>query len=77
MSWLDGPSLFFSCRSSSDDVFFSLSIIDEDISMVVDSRDIDRCVCVCVCVHMHGCACMRATLEATTDHCAALTSLVP
>ena len=32
-------------RSLSEGSFFSLSIIDEDISMVVDSRDISRYDC--------------------------------
>ncbi len=36
-------SVSFRCRSSSDEVFFSLSLIDDDISMVVDTRDINRC----------------------------------
>ena len=29
-------------RSSSDESFFSLSIVEEDISMVIDCRDVNR-----------------------------------
>ena len=33
-------------RAGVEGSFFSLSIIDDDISMVIDCRDMDRCVCV-------------------------------
>ena len=61
------------CRSTVDGSFFSLSIVDDDISMVIDCRDVDRLVYLLHCCilqepHSSQCVCNCRFPEGSLYH---------